>query len=76
MTIDMVNTPGNLTCRCLRCGHVWQSDTVRMLLDAGMQVEAAQALDKAPPRRCAKCKSPMWQRLPIRKPNDHLGATE
>ena len=74
MTIAMVNTPdNNLTCTCLRCGHRWQSDTVRMLLDAGMQVEAEQALFKAPPKRCAACKSPYWQQAPIRKPNDHLG---
>ena len=67
MTIAMVNTPDNLTCTCLRCGHTWQSDTVRMLLDAGMQVEAEQALAKAPPKRCAACKSPYWKQAPIRK---------
>lgn len=57
-----------LTCLCLRCGHTWQSDTVRMLLDAGMLDAAAEALAKAPPKRCAKCKSAMWQHEPIRKP--------
>ena len=113
MTITMVNTPDNLHCTCRRCGHIWQPDTVRMLLDAGMQVEAEQALLKAPPKRCAACKSPYYmlphirskkaakmvdlnefqecihgikvrsypcplceQQEPIRKPNDHLGATE
>ena len=60
------NQPDNLTCTCLRCGHSWQSDTVRMLLDAGMQVEAEQALAKAPPRRCAACKSPYYMMPPIR----------
>ena len=71
-----LNQPDNLTCTCLRCGHRWVSDTVRMLIEAGMQAEAGQALLKAPPKRCAACKSPYWQQTPIRKPNDHLGATE
>ena len=70
----LAHTEPNLTCTCLRCGHRWVADTVRMLVDAGMQVEAAQALEKAPPRRCAKCKSSYWDVSFIRKPNDHLGA--
>lgn len=68
--------PDNLTCTCLRCGHRWRSDTVRMLLDAGMAEEAKQALEKAPPRRCAKCKSASWDIPYIRKHNDHLGGVE
>lgn len=65
--IEMVE-PDPLTCCCLRCGHRWRSDTVRMLLDAGMVEEAKRALEKAPPKRCAACKSPYWNQLPIRKP--------
>ena len=71
---DQVNE--NLQCTCLRCSHKWVPDTVRMLVDAGMLAEAAQALAKAPPRRCSACKSPYWQQAPIRKPNDHSGASE
>jgi len=61
------NMTDNLTCTCLRCGHSWQSDTVRMLLDAGMPAEAKRALRKAPPKRCAACKSPYYMMAPIRK---------
>lgn len=67
--------PDHLTCCCLRCGHRWRSDTVRMLLDAGMVDAAIEALAKAPPKRCAACKSPYWRQEPIRKRDDHLGAT-
>lgn len=63
----------HLYCVCRRCGWRWLSDTVRMLLDAGMEVEAIEALKRAPPRRCAQCKSSYWQVAPIRKHNDHLG---
>ena len=65
--VTELNQP-NLECHCLRCNHTWVSDTVRMLLDAGMAEEALQALAKAPPRRCAACKSSYWQVPPIRAP--------
>lgn len=71
MTPNTTGTiPDHFYCTCLRCGWRWLSDTVRMLLDAGMAAEAEVALQRAPPRRCAQCKSSYWQVAPIRNRPD------
>lgn len=51
-------------CECQRCGHVWSAicECPRVpILGPDIVLRRAHRKGCVPPRRCARCKSPLWQ---------------